>query len=130
MVLDRMGGTRLSKGHDIARKQNITDAYFEQIMIPLKRSGIVETVRGCNGGYELGRDPEEITVLDVIELFDGDFNFSTCLRRGKECSSKMNCPTAPVWDRLGDVMRKEARNISLGSIVGDFQEKLSGDYSI
>ena len=65
------GSGRSCKVRELAEQQSISDAYVEQIMIALKGSGLVLSARGRNGGYLLGRVPADITVLDVIELFEG-----------------------------------------------------------
>ena len=70
IALDNRQG-RLSRGRNIAAEQRITAPYMEQIMIPLKTARLVKTRRGCRGGYELGRSPGKITILDVIKLFEG-----------------------------------------------------------
>ena len=61
IAIDNLNGKKLAQGRVIAKKQDITDAYLEQIMIPLKRGGVVGTVRGCNGGYELRKECQDIT---------------------------------------------------------------------
>ena len=130
MALTQQDGEKLSKGHDIARKQRITEAYFEQIIIPLKRAGLVDTVRGCNGGYVLRKPAGEINVLGGLELFDGDFWFADCTRGTKKCRAREHCPTAPVWEHLAAVLREEAGKITLESIVRDYCNKSGDDYTI
>lgn len=55
----------------IARAQEIPVKYLEQILVTLKRSRIVRSVKGQHGGYQLARAPERITLAEVIRLFDG-----------------------------------------------------------
>jgi Rrf2 family transcriptional regulator, cysteine metabolism repressor len=130
IALDRLNGKKLSQGRTISAKQEITDAYLEQIMIPLKRGGIIGTVRGCNGGYELRKEPEDVTVLEVIELFEGDINLGDCVKGNKKCSRSEKCPTRNVWRHLADVFKKEAVLITLASIIDEYQKNASNDYII
>lgn len=128
--LDNLNGKKLSQGRVIAEKQNITDAYLEQIMIPLKRGGVIGTVRGCNGGYELRKSSEDITVLEVIELFEGTINLADCSKGNVKCNQSDKCSTTHVWHRLSDLIREEAGQITLASIVEDYQKNASNDYVI
>lgn len=111
------GGSRPVKGNVIAKKQEISEPYLEQIMIPLKTSGMIKTVRGCNGGYSLNREPKKISVLDVIELFEGKLELVRCEECKRQCRKSDKCPTYSVWDRLSDVLRKEAAKITVAQIM-------------
>lgn len=55
----------------IARKRDIPEKFLVQILLQLKRQGIVRSVRGIHGGYLLGRTPESITLLDIVQAVDG-----------------------------------------------------------
>lgn len=114
------------KGKDIAKKQEISEAYLEQIMIPLKNSGIIRTVRGCNGGYSLNRTPEEVTVLDIIELFEGKLHLVKCVSDSASCDRCNVCLAAEVWEHLSGVLRREASKITLASLV----EKMKKNYGL
>lgn len=130
IALDRLNGKKLSQGRTISAKQEITDAYLEQIMIPLKRGGVIGTVRGCNGGYELRKAPEDVTVLEVIELFEGEISLAECVRGNEKCHRTEKCPTLNVWQHLAKVIREEAGSITLASIIEDYQKNASNDYII
>ena len=128
--LENLHGKKLAQGRVVAAKQDITDAYMEQIMIPLKQGGIIGTVRGCNGGYELRKSPEDITVLEVIELFEGPVNLADCSGENTRCKRMEQCFTTHVWQYLSDSFRKEAEKITLASIVEDYLKNISSDYVI
>jgi len=131
IALENAAGHRLARGRTIAKKQGITDAYLEQIMIPLKQSGLVGAVRGCNGGYELRKPLSEITVLDLIELFEGAVAFSSCLKEGGKCPRMDKCLTRDVWADLSSRFREDAGSITLESIIEKYRgESASGDYVI
>jgi Rrf2 family protein len=70
MVAD--GGNNVPvSGKAIARKQGISVAYIEQILIPMRNAGLVRTIRGPKGGYLLDRPASDISLLEIIELFEG-----------------------------------------------------------
>lgn len=130
IAIDKLNGKKLSRGRVIAEKQDITDAYLEQIMIPLKQGGIVGTVRGCNGGYDLMKPEEEITVLEVMELFEGKVNLADCSKGNTKCNRFDKCSTTHVWNHLSKLIREEAGKITLRDIVENYQKKASNDYVI
>jgi Rrf2 family protein len=111
-----------SKGRDIAQRQNLTEAYLEQIMIPLKSSNLIRTQRGCRGGYILNAEPADITVLDVIESFEGKISFVDCLDTD-ECTQFARCPTQDVWRELSRAFRAKAASITLQDIVDTYNEQ-------
>ncbi len=111
-----------SKGRDIAERQNLTEAYLEQIMIPLKSNGFIRTQRGCKGGYILNKSLKEITVLNIIESFEGKINFVDCVDT-HECDMLTKCATRNVWCELSDVFREKASSITLQDIVDSHHSK-------
>lgn len=106
------------RGKDIAAKQDISEAYLEQIMIPLKSNEFVKTVRGCKGGYALNKPAEDITVLDMIKIFEGNVDLVRCYdEKGLKCSKKEFCVASEVWGHLTAVLAKEAGKIKLSELV-------------
>ena len=91
-------------------------------MIPLKNTGLVRTTRGCNGGYFLNKAPKDITILDVIELFEGKLNLVDCVAEEKNCPRIKNCQTSSVWKRIADSIRETAGKITLASILDEHKD--------
>ncbi|VGO12121.1 HTH-type transcriptional regulator CymR [Pontiella desulfatans] len=101
-------------GKEVARKQGISIAYIEQILIPMRNAGLVRTVRGRNGGYMLDRPSAEITLLEIIELFEGKL----------ELVSDHDTNTATeIWNRLTHSLRKQTGAIT----VADLAELISAE---
>lgn len=105
------------KGKDIAAEQNFTEAYLEQIMIKLKEAGFVRTERGCNGGYILAKSPDKITILDVIELFEGRLDLVSCKDQTKVCPRILQCKTTRTWKKISDIFRGETSKWTLTKIL-------------
>jgi Rrf2 family protein len=116
------------KGKEIANDQNFTEAYLEQIMIKLKEAKLVRTERGCNGGYFLAKAPESITVLDVVELFEGKLSLVDCDPNDTPCPRLHICGTSKVWLNLSTVFRQEMAKFSLQRIID--MNKKEPDYII
>ncbi len=121
IAIDNHDG-KAAQGKTISKKQEISEPYLEQIMIPLKNAGLVRTTRGCNGGYFLNKAPKEITVLAVIELFEGELNLVDCNSEEKNCSRTNICQTSGVWKKIASSIRKAAEKITLASILDDHKD--------
>ena len=130
MALDSLSGNTPSRGRKIAEQQGITEGYLEQIMIPFRHNEVVEAVRGCHGGYTLKKSPKEITLLEIIELFEGEIKLAGCNGRKGECKRIPECPTTGVWQELETTFREKAGSITLDYILQNYCEGLSPDYII
>jgi Rrf2 family cysteine metabolism transcriptional repressor len=95
-------------GKEVARKQGISIAYIEQILIPMRNAGLVRTVRGRNGGYILDRAANEISLLEIIELFEG---------RLELVSDKDQSSASTIWNRLTESFRKETSAITVADLA-------------
>jgi Rrf2 family iron-sulfur cluster assembly transcriptional regulator len=84
---------------EIARRQRIPERFLEQIFGELRRASVLESRRGAHGGYRFAIPPEEITVLDVVELLDGEVRPARC-SAGGVCyiAEAPLCATSKVWD--------------------------------
>lgn len=82
----------------IAEEQDLSEAYLEQLIPPLRNSGLVKSVRGAYGGYKLAKEPSEITAGDVIRLLEGPIQ----LVEGLEDE---NIPQRELWRRIGEAIR-------------------------
>jgi Rrf2 family transcriptional regulator, iron-sulfur cluster assembly transcription factor len=84
---------------EIARRQRIPDRFLEQILGELRRADILESQRGAHGGYRFAMPTEEITVLDVVEILDGEVRPARC-SAGGVCyiTDAPLCATSMVWD--------------------------------
>lgn len=68
----------------IADRQNISERYLEQLMASLKKEGLVKSIRGANGGYQLARPAIGISVGDILRALEGDLRAVTCPANGEE----------------------------------------------
>lgn len=103
------GGDKIPiSGKEVARKQDISIAYIEQILIPMRNAGIVRTVRGRNGGYLLDRPAKDISLLDIIELFEG---------RLELVDDHIANDASGLWQRLTQVLRTEAESITVADLA-------------
>ena len=98
-------------GREIAARERLPGDYVEQIMLKLRRSGIVRSTRGAHGGYTLARPAGDISVDDVISAAEHSTFEVHCTSHPVEearCSSSHDCSIRPVWmllqRRIDDVL--------------------------
>lgn len=101
---------------DIARRQNISLSYLEQLFARLRRAGMVEGVRGPGGGYQLSRDPRQINVADIIGAVDEPIDSTRCGGKGN-CQNNQPCLTHDLWMRLSEQIRLYLSTINLYDLL-------------
>jgi Rrf2 family transcriptional regulator, iron-sulfur cluster assembly transcription factor len=90
---EKMGPVTLA---DISQCQGISLSYLEQLFAKLRRSGLVEGVRGPGGGYKLARSSGLISIADIIQSVDEKLDMTTCGGKGN-CSNGEKCLTHKLW---------------------------------
>ena len=107
---------------DIARDQAIPKKFLEQILLELKRAGILLSKRGRLGGYALLRAPSEVTFGEVLRLIDGPIAPLPCLskiayRRCSDCGDEASCEIRHVFARVTIATREVLDHTSLSDAV-------------
>lgn len=83
---------------DIANRQEISMKYLEQIVSVLNKAGLVDTLRGNNGGYKLNKKPSEYKVGEILRVSEGDLTPVYCIN--ENCSRKSKCKSYSFWEGL------------------------------
>ena len=107
-------------GRDIARAERLPADYVEQILLRLRRRGIVRSTRGAHGGYELARPAAEISIRDVIEASETTTFDLHCVTHpiGEErCGSAHNCSIRPVWMLLQQKIEDVLEGVRLADLL-------------
>lgn len=100
----------------VSERQKISLSYLEQLFGKLRRHGLVESVRGPGGGYNLARPSDDVSVADVIVAVDEQIDATQC--GGKEdCHGDRRCMTHELWASLNDHIFAYLRAVSLGELV-------------
>ena len=103
--LARHHGDGRRKTAEIAAEMQVPLTYLPQLLAELVRAGIVRSRAGRHGGYELTRDPDEISLLEVIEVADGPLISTECVLRGGPCRWDEACAIHPPWARAQEAFR-------------------------
>lgn len=106
--------------NNIAESQNISEHYLEQLIAVLRKEGLVNSVRGSQGGYMLSKSPDSITVGQVIRTLEGEIAPSECvIDETVNCEREKNCVTKTVWLRIRDSINNVIDSITLQDMVND-----------
>ena len=101
----------------IARRQNISVKYLEQIIIPLKKANYITSVRGSKGGHTLSRPPDEITVGEIVSLLEATSGLTECAENPAICDRSGFCPTRLIWKEATDTMYEKLNSITLSDLL-------------
>ncbi|HBI93537.1 MAG: Rrf2 family transcriptional regulator [Terrisporobacter othiniensis] len=107
----------------IASKQKIPEQYLEQIFSTLKKSKLITSVRGAQGGYLLNKAPNEVTVGDVLAILEGPVALSQCIIDEGVCENSNDCSTKLVWEKLKKGIEDVLNSITLQDMVDDYNKK-------
>ena len=101
----RRKGVLVSR-REIAEAMEIPSPFLGKISQKLAKADIIEIVQGAKGGYRLLREPEEISLLSVIESVMGEIILNDCLSGQGACSRDDHCSVHPVWRDIREQMRR------------------------
>src|SRR4029079_10160174 len=112
-------------GRAIAGAEGLPSDYVEQILLRLRRAGIIRSTRGAHGGYALAKEASEISIRDVI----ADSETTTCDLHGvshlvgeERCSSSQNCSIRPVWMLLQRKIDDVLDGVHLADLLSEESE--------
>lgn len=115
---------------EIAKRQEISDKYLEQIIMQLNRAGLVRSVRGSQGGYSLREAPDKILVGDVLRAVEGSLAPVECLDEPGSCPNADLCVTVTVWRKVREAIESVVDHMTLQDLVDDYLAKGQSDYCI
>lgn len=95
--LTTLGSANRAATSKIAAEQRIPPSFLAKIVSQLSVAGLLHTSRGARGGVSLAKEPENISLLDVVEAIDGPIQLNECVGDGSICSFDDSCPMRPIW---------------------------------
>jgi len=102
---------------EIAKRQNLSAKYLEQLIILLKGAGLILSARGRRGGYMLARKPEKISVGEVVEVLEGRLAVVDCILKPDLCNRSPECPTRNIWGNMTDAIKEQLYSMNLKDIM-------------
>ena len=107
---------------DVARRQEISEKYLEQIINPLTKSGLVKSFRGAQGGYMLTNPPEATTVGEILRVLEGSLSPVDCVDH-PNCANSDHCVSLSIWKKMKVALDEVVDNITLADMAAEYAEK-------
>ncbi len=110
----------------VAKRQDISISYLEQLMVKLKKAGLIVSIRGASGGYAIAKDQGRISVGDVLRALEGDLAPVDCaaFHEGSHaCAASDDCASKIVWKKINDSINETVNNIYIDELVADSKSK-------
>ena len=120
--LARVYGGQTLSAERLSELENIPSGYVNQILLRLKRAGLVESRRGSAGGYSLSRPAKDLTLGQIVRAVEGRIFDDVCGKYeggSRDCRHQASCSISPVWQRLAALVEKYFDDVSLDQIVED-----------
>mgnify|MGYP000638224726 CR=1 FL=1 len=108
---------------DIAKGEGISEKYLSLIIIPLRGVNLVTSVRGAHGGYNLSKEPSQITLKEIVDVLEGDCSLVDCVKNPSSCSRAPICASHDIWVLVGKKIADTLSSITLDMLVKMNQEK-------
>lgn len=116
----------LSKNRDkflsaqqIAEQQGIPYQFLRRILQGLIKNKIVIAKEGSGGGFKIDKDPNSVSIVDIITIFQGNIQLSDCMFRNKVCDNRSTCVLRKQINRVEKLVDKEFKAISIGRLLRD-----------
>lgn len=105
----------------ISQRQGISEYYLEQLFSPLRKAKLINSIRGAQGGYILGREPKDIKVSDIMYVLEGPIEIADCIE-GVACDNTDCCATRLLWTKIKSSIDEVMEGITLQDIVDDYNK--------
>ncbi|MHC4193317.1 MAG: RrF2 family transcriptional regulator [Planctomycetota bacterium] len=114
----------------IAKQEDISGKYLEQLMATLKSAGFVRSVRGSKGGYMLAKAPNQIKLNEIFNSLEGPVATVECVQDEDYCERVADCVTRQVWTEVQRAITNVLESITLQDLVGRAKDKQALNYQI
>ena len=105
----------------LAGEQGVSEGYLEQLLRELKKGGVVDTVRGAQGGYELTSDPAELSVQRVLTLLEGSTSVVDCVSSEEHaCNNACTCSARPLFLKLQTRINDVLEQTTISELADDY----------
>jgi Rrf2 family protein len=118
LYLAKMEPNQRTATSQIAEVQRIPPSFLAKIISQLSIAGLIHTSRGARGGVSLARQPESISVLEVVEAIDGPIALNECTVSKGACPFGDECPLRPLWCGSQEQLVERLRSTSFAQVLG------------
>ena len=123
MLIAIAQGNKLVNTTELGKLMRVSPKYLRKLAGPLEKAGLIKSIQGIHGGYELNRRPEDITLRMLMDAFNERLSLTDCIL-GKKCELESTCLARQVWEMLDRTLQSHFLSISLGDILQNKVGKL------
>ncbi len=102
---------------DVSEATGIAVPTVSKLLKSLGRAGLVTSTRGANGGYQLARDPLDISAADIIDALEGPVSITECSANDSQCAHEGVCSVGGAWQRVNIAIRRALEGVSLNDLL-------------
>ena len=121
LALNQRTGVVMAR--EIAECQNLPETYLEQLMLALRKAGLVSAIRGAHGGYMLARKPEAITLAQIVVALEGSLSIADCCDVPNCCVNPATCALKDVFDEINGTLYTAFNSLTLADLARRQQVK-------
>jgi Rrf2 family protein len=114
----------------IAKRQDISVKYLEQLMAILRSAGLIRSVRGSKGGYVLARPPNQVRLSDILHCLEGPVTTVECVEDSNYCVRAAECAARQIWTKVQQAIEEVLQSITLQDVVEIARGEKQLDYQI
>ncbi len=116
----------LVRRQDIVRREGIPAKYLDQILVRLRKQGLVNSIRGRTGGYRISRDPQQISLWDIFHAVEDGIYPVVCVDEHDDCKYTSSCVSNEPWQYIFESLRFQLANMSLKELENRYvkEEKM------
>ncbi len=111
---------------DVAARQDISEKYLWHLVNPLKNAGLIHATRGAHGGYTLAKDPDRITLKDILSVLEGPVCLVECTEKPEICGRSDSCIARDVWAEVTEKMLDALASFTLEQMIEKQKYKKGG----
>ncbi len=102
---------------EISKRQDISVKYLEQLIRPLKQASMVTSVRGPKGGHMLAKNPKNITLGQIVRLFEGQAELVECISNPEQCNMSDDCQVRLAWKEATRVLYEKLDSTTISDLM-------------
>ncbi len=118
-------GAMPTQKHRIAKAENMSPDYVEQILLKLSAAGLVKSHRGIKGGFSLARNAKSISIADILHATEGAVSMAPC--HEEKCPRGLSCVTKSVWDKAAKALDAVFSGTNIAELAEQARKKRDAD---
>ena len=110
--------SRLLTAGALSTRTHIAAPTVAKLLKQMHRAGLVNSTRGTHGGYQLARDPENISAASILDALEGPLALTECSSATGHCGIEHTCSVGRAWQRLNVAIRRSLNEVTLAQLAG------------